>query len=93
MLPCPFATPPPVRLELSAVLAVPTGPGVGVATVIGWPEGDVCPEADAAPGPAKAAMANAMQRRMESFINLYRTPECNPPPPWFNRERSAPGGI
>jgi len=31
--PCPFTTPPPVMLELSAVLAIPIGPGVGVATL------------------------------------------------------------
>jgi len=67
MDPLPLATPPPVRLELRAVLAVPTGPGVGVATMTAWPEALVWAEAERVPKPAAKP---AMQRRMRSFIKL-----------------------
>jgi len=53
--PWPFTTPPPVRLEFKDVLAVPTGPGVGVATLTAWPEALVWAEAAQMPL-ARAAM-------------------------------------
>jgi hypothetical protein len=53
--PWPFVTPPPVRLEFKAVLAVPTGPGVGVATLTACPEALVCPNAARPPKPASKA--------------------------------------
>jgi hypothetical protein len=65
MVPCPFTTPPPVMLVLSAVLAVPTGPGVGVATATACPEELVWPCAVQSPRPAMPA---AMQTKRESFI-------------------------
>jgi hypothetical protein len=46
-----------VRLEFKDVLAVPTGPGVGVATLTAWPEALVWAEAAGAQmPPARAAM-------------------------------------
>jgi hypothetical protein len=65
IVPCPFATPPPVRLLLRAVLAVPTGPGVGVATLTACPEVLVWPDAAHRPSPPRAAAINT---RMESFM-------------------------
>ena len=65
IVPFPLRTPPPVSTELSAVLAAPTGPGVGVATLTACPDELVCPEAEQSPNPAMAA---ALQRRIESFI-------------------------
>jgi hypothetical protein len=66
--PFPFLGPPPVSTELSAVLAVPTGPGVGVATLTACPEELVCPEAEQSPNPPRPAMAAAVQIKIESFM-------------------------
>jgi len=65
MLPCPPLTPTLVMLVPNAVLAVPTGPGVGVGTLTACPVALVCPDAEQRPAPAKTAAA---QMRFENFI-------------------------
>ena len=66
MEPWPLAGPPPVRLELRAVLDVPAGPGVGVGTLTAWPVvALVWAEAVRSPKPSAKATA---QRRRKNFI-------------------------
>ena len=67
MDPWPVAGPPTVMPEFNAVLEVPEGPGVGVGTLIAWPEmGLVWAEAEQKPK-ARAAV----QRSRKSFIERW----------------------
>jgi hypothetical protein len=86
IVPCPWITPPPVRLELSAVLAVPDGPGVGVGTTIARPEPVVWPEAALNPNPARRA---ATKTRIENLMGRMLDADRNAKPAPVQPRRSG----
>ncbi len=86
MDPWPWVTPPPVRLEFSAVLEVPTGPGVGVGTMMGRPDAFVWPEAALTPKPAKRA---AMKTRIGNFMKFVVIGKCSGKQRRFKMEKGC----